>query len=259
MRVFALSDVHVDHNANARWIAALSRVEYSNDVLILAGDISDSAARLEWCLNQLAGRFWKLLFIPGNHELLVMREQQCLTSMDKFHRVREIAQRSGAWMAPFHHVRLSIVPLQGWYDYSFGMPETELKESWTDFYACRWPQSWSMEEVASQFLNMNNYQRLDEREIIISFSHFLPRVDVVSKLARSLNPYLLPVLGTIRLEQQVRQLRSAIHVYGHSHINRSVHLDGTLYVNNALGYPNETHIASRQLRCVYEYPSTDCA
>jgi hypothetical protein len=64
--------------------------------------------------------------------------------------------------------------------------------------------------------------------------------------------YLFPVLGAARLGQQVFQLRSSIHVYGHSHLNRRVLRDGTLYVNNAFGYPYETHIAAKMLYCVYE-------
>jgi hypothetical protein len=64
--------------------------------------------------------------------------------------------------------------------------------------------------------------------------------------------YLFPVLGAARLGQQVFQLRSSIHVYGHSHLNRRVLRDGTLYVNNAFGYPYEAHIAAKMLYCVYE-------
>lgn len=38
-----------------------------------------------------------------------------------------------------------------------------------------------------------------------------------------------------------------IHVYGHSHINRNVRIDGIRYINNALGYPQESAIAARRL------------
>ena len=41
MRVFALSDIHIDYNANAKWIESLSVAEYKDDVLILAGDVTD--------------------------------------------------------------------------------------------------------------------------------------------------------------------------------------------------------------------------
>ena len=68
---------------------------------------------------------------------------------------------------------------------------------------------------------------------------------------------LYPVLGTTRLERQIRRLGSAIHVYGHSHVNRRVTIDGVSYVNNAFGYPSETAIALKRLVCVYD-PQSGC-
>ena len=56
-----------------------------------------------------------------------------------------------------------------------------------------------------------------------------------------------PVLGSTRLEEQLRRLAPDIHVYGHSHINRNVRIDGIRYINNALGYPQESAIAARRL------------
>ena len=40
-RVFALSDIHTDYEENANWVRALSVSDYQDDILILAGDISD--------------------------------------------------------------------------------------------------------------------------------------------------------------------------------------------------------------------------
>ena len=42
----------------------------------------------------------------------------------------------------------------------------------------------------------------------------------------------------------IRKLDAALHVYGHSHLNRRVTLGRTTYVNNAFGYPYETRIAA---------------
>jgi Icc-related predicted phosphoesterase len=63
---------------------------------------------------------------------------------------------------------------------------------------------------------------------------------------------LYPVLGSTRIEDQIRVLQPDIHVYGHSHVNRRVRLDGIDYVNNALGYPQETRIAARELVCIHD-------
>src|SRR5882672_3949732 len=74
MRVFALSDLHIDYQVNAKWVADISAFDYRDDVLILAGDVTDKLRLLEWCLSTLARRFRKVLFVPGNHDLWVVRE-----------------------------------------------------------------------------------------------------------------------------------------------------------------------------------------
>ena len=84
MRVFALSDIHIDYDVNARWIESLSMSEYKDDVLILAGDVTDTLQLLDWCLRALAKRFRKVLFVPGNHELWVIREAGEKNSLQKF-------------------------------------------------------------------------------------------------------------------------------------------------------------------------------
>ena len=44
MRLFAISDVHIDYPDNAHWIDQVSNEDYRDDVLILAGDLADPAA-----------------------------------------------------------------------------------------------------------------------------------------------------------------------------------------------------------------------
>jgi predicted phosphodiesterase len=250
MRVFALSDVHVDYDANARWVAALSGVDYLDDVLILAGDVSDSLVRLERTLSTLVAKFRKVLFVPGNHELWVIRDENNATSLEKFRQVCLVVERSGASMQTFRSEGVVIVPLLSWYDYSFGLPSDELRDTWMDYRACRWPSDLGMEGVAQLFESANHLP--DTRgEPVISFSHFLPRIDVMPERISARNRTLYPVLGSARLDHQVRAVRAKIHVYGHSHVNRCIQIDGVTYVNNAFGYPHEGGIASKRLLCIH--------
>jgi predicted phosphodiesterase len=251
MRVFALSDVHADYEANARWLAELSTEDYRDDVLVLAGDVSDSLETLEETLRVLTRRFDTVAYVPGNHDLWV-RRGSARTSMDKFDAVHAIAADCGVATAPVHRETLSIVPLLGWYDYSFGEPSEELAARWADFRACRWPDSLDAAAVTSWFLARNESALDTENETIISFSHFLPRIDVMPAYIPAERRMLYPVLGSTRIEEQVRRLQPDIHVYGHSHVNRRVRLEGIDYVNNALGYPQETRIAARELVCIHE-------
>jgi len=253
VRVYALSDVHVDYDANARWIEDLSQWDYCDDILLLAGDVSDDLLLLDRCLTTLTRRFHKVLFVPGNHDLWVTRRDLGLTSMEKLDAVARVAVQCGVSISLHRAAGVTIVPLLSWYDYSFGPPCDELRDIWTDFIACRWPDGVSVQDVATHFLSLN-FGTLPQLGggTVITFSHFLPRADLVPMGVPPHSINLHPVLGTSRLDVQLRQLGAGIHIYGHSHVSRNVEIDGVTYINNALGYPREEAFASRILRCVYE-------
>jgi predicted phosphodiesterase len=252
MRVFALSDIHVDYDVNASWIANLSVAEYQDDVLILAGDVTSERRLFDWSLSTLAKRFRKVLFVPGNHDLWVVREDSGKHSLQKFDDVCAVVESSGASMQVFRERSLSIIPLLAWYDYSFGEPSEELKSIWMDYYACRWPVGFSEREITTHFAAFNNKQTsLMSDEVIITYSHFLPRIDLMPDFIPSGKKLLYPVLGSTLLERQLRKLHPDIHVYGHTHVNRSVEMDGVLYINNAYGYPSESWITAKRLVCIH--------
>jgi predicted phosphodiesterase len=251
VRIFALSDIHVDYEMNARWLADLSTIEYRDDVLILAGDVSDFLERLGWALRILTARFRRVMYVPGNHELWVIRDPGHGTSLAKFERLQAVVAQSGACMQPETLDGVLIVPLQGWYDYSFGPPSSELLESWMDFHACRWPAHFQMRDVAAHFQALNPTSPPVHEGMLISFSHFLPRIDLMPPYIPRARRMLYPVLGSAGLEEQLRALKTRIHVYGHSHVNRQVAIDDVVYINNAFGYPDETRISAKELLCIH--------
>jgi len=252
MRVFAVSDLHVDYKPNRQWVAGLSRQDYKDDILILAGDLSDSLDHIEECLTALALRFKRVLYIPGNHEMWILRNSDLTNSIAKFMEVVRVAQRSGASTECLRLHQLTIVPLLGWYDYSFGMPCPRLRDAWMDFRACRWPDHMNEADVTRFFAAMNERIRPPRAANIISFSHFLPRIDLIDGYVPEQYRYLFPIMGADILEQQVREVGAAIHVYGHSHVNRRITLDGITYINNAFGYPSEVAMTTKQLLCIYD-------
>ncbi|MFP5391168.1 MAG: metallophosphoesterase [Gammaproteobacteria bacterium] len=249
-RIFALSDIHVDFDANARWVAGLSRSDYRRDILILAGDVSDSLERMEACFTALAGCFRQVYFVPGNHDLWVGRDSAPMTSLDKFVAVNALAHACGVSTSAGLIEDVAIVPLLGWYDYSFGVPDPQLADLWMDFRACRWPEGWYERQITEHFIGSNVLPALGPARLTISFSHFLPRIDVMPDFIPAVHRKIYPLLGTDRLDRLVRSLGADIHVYGHSHINRDVCIDGVRYINNAFAYPHEERIAAKALRCI---------
>lgn len=252
MRIFAISDLHIDYDVNAKWVAGLSIAEYQDDVLILAGDVTDKLRLLDWCLSTLAKRFKKVLFVPGNHDLWVIRDDRAKNSLQKFDDVCAVVESSGASMQTFRERGVSIIPLLAWYDYSFGEPSEELRSIWMDYRACRWPSGFTVKDIAAHFAALNDKEVSRAGDKVITYSHFLPRIDVMPGFIPSAGKLLYPILGSAQLDRQLRRLSASIHVYGHSHVNRHVKIDGVSYINNAFGYPSETWITSKDLMCIHE-------
>jgi predicted phosphodiesterase len=266
MRVFALSDLHLDYEENKTWLMGLSNEDFQSDWLILAGDISDDVRLTEACFAALTRKFSKIFFVPGNHDLWV-RQDKGLSSLEKFHLLLRLADEHGILTEIYREDGLTIVPLLGWYDYSYGLPGEQLLQSWLDYHACRWPNAMTPGQVTEYFLRLNREafrwfgEKPDsvfqvspfENDVVISFSHFVPRLDVMPPSIPQRFHYIYPVLGSSALDQQNRQWQAhhRVHVYGHSHVNRSVIIDDIYYVNNAFGYPSEQLICRKALFCIH--------
>ena len=65
MRLLAISDLHLAGALNREALAALP--EHSDDWLIVAGDVAERLDLVDWALGLLAGRFAKVIWVPGNH------------------------------------------------------------------------------------------------------------------------------------------------------------------------------------------------
>jgi predicted phosphodiesterase len=252
LKVFTISDIHVDFEENLYWLNNLSCDDYLNDILILAGDVTDTLPLFEKALRGLRKRFFEVLFIPGNHDLWV-RSSNIKNSLEKLQLIQTIAADCGIRMEPFHSSYLSIIPLFGWYDYSFGHPSREILKSWADYMACKWPENYHEESITQHFISMNEpfIDKSNINRFTISFSHFLPRIDIMPTYIPPDKRFLYPVLGTTLLEKQIYKLGSDIHIYGHSHVNNQVMKGDTLYINNAFGYPYETRITAKKLKCIF--------
>jgi hypothetical protein len=266
MRVFALSDVHVDYRANMDWVEALSEVDYRDDVLLLGGDISHRLDRFEAALRELARRFGLVFFVPGNHDLW-LRGGEARDSLRKFHRLRAICEAQGVSLEPRRvgvdgrGDPLWIVPLHGWYEKpeeaetSLFVPKRGEDPSlgmWVDNWAVKWPDFGGGITPASYFCGMNELAlREPLAGTVITFSHFLPRSELMFLTAHERASWAGPlvdpapefnfsrVAGTRRLDEQLRRAGSTLHVYGHQHRNRAMVLDGVRYVSHCLGYPRE--------------------
>jgi len=68
----------------------------------------------------------------------------------------------------------------------------------------------------------------------VSYSHFVPHAALFPGFT-----CFLPVMGSPTLRRQLAALAPDVHVFGHSHIDVDDVIDGTRFVQNAVGQPTE--------------------
>eukprot|EP01119_Soliformovum_irregulare_P019011 TRINITY_DN593_c0_g1_i2.p1 TRINITY_DN593_c0_g1~~TRINITY_DN593_c0_g1_i2.p1 ORF type:complete len:291 (+),score=59.27 TRINITY_DN593_c0_g1_i2:1-873(+) len=255
MRVFCVSDIHTNYPDNWSWCQSISSQKYVNDVIIVAGDVSHEFGGIRNTLKCLKDKFLEVFFVPGNHDLwLVNKSEGFRDSIEKFAHLQSLCDELGVHTSPQKLAnKVWIVPMHSWYEESFdNEPDSDQhpipKKNWNDYNYCKWNDSTSTDSERCRFfhkLNEDSIARVTEEHKanpntkIITFSHYLPRRECLPPRSKLWIPYLPKVVGSPHLEEQLRRLRPNIHVYGHTHINMSVNLDDTLYIQRALMYPSE--------------------
>jgi 3',5'-cyclic AMP phosphodiesterase CpdA len=254
--LFAVSDLHVDHPENRAVVDGL-RPGSPGDWLIVCGDVADSPANVEWALRALRERFERVIWSPGNHELLANRDDPPqLRGEQRYLHLVELCRRLGVTTPedPFpiwdgDGGPAQVVPLFLLYDYSFGRNvaatrEEALQRAYDAGVVCvdeflldpdPYPsrQAWCEARVAEA-----------ERRLAISdpslpmvlINHF-PLLEAPTRVLR--HPEFAQWCGTVRTADWHRRFRAAAVVYGHLHIPRTTWYDGVRFEEVSLGYPRE--------------------
>ncbi len=238
MRIHAISDLHVDFKDNGEWVAQISREDYRDDVLLVAGDIAHQRALLARALDELRSRFARVFFVPGNHDVWVRGETG--DSLQKLDALRALCEGCGVEMEWAQIGSVRIVPLMSWYRSEFDPRAAALQEdvrmAWGDFRFCRWPEGTG---ALDDYFSALNAALGPGEGVTISFSHFLPRWELLPDRDFLRFKNLPRVAGSPLIEKQLRALGSSVHVFGHSHIPCDIELDGVRYVQHPLAYPRE--------------------
>jgi predicted phosphodiesterase len=244
MRVFATSDLHTDYKENFRWLTQLSDTAYRDDALIVAGDVSDRLEIIRETFLLLRSKFRHLLFTPGNHELWVRNAE--INSIDKLQQVLQLCAELGVATTPQRFDDLWIVPLFSWYD---GVYDPEMK-AWADFHLCKWPED--AQPLADYFLRLNEPHLHPYDAPVVTFSHFIPRADLLPPPEYLRISWLAHVSICKALDAQIRQLNSSVHVCGHTHTTFDRVIDDVRYVQNAVRYPKERRSGSLPIKLIWK-------
>jgi Icc-related predicted phosphoesterase len=243
MRVFAVSDVHTDFKGNMLWLEELvqwAQSQFKNDVLIVAGDISHDTAIVERTLTLFTRAFGHVFHVCGNHELWVVPKTPTVKhAYHKLHEIQEMCVRLGVNCSPVifqsaekNEKSLVVCPLLTWYEPQFAGRTTRGAMEGFDM-ACRWMET--DQQIATFLLSCNALEKLEKlvegkEARVVTFSHFLPREELFFGW-----PALREVMGCVRIDEQVRSLKSQVHVFGHSHMDVDRVSQGIRYVQHALG------------------------
>ncbi len=278
--VYAVSDVHADHAENMAWIRNLDDDAFAKDVLLIAGDVSEKTQVFDQALATLATKFGLCFYVPGNHDLWCRRDgADGPHSMAKLDHLLERCAHHGVLTSP-HRVRLratecAILPLFSWYHETFDVePDVEglrlpsVSRAVLDYSACRWSSpslTTGSEALAHAFDGLNDerigapqprhpaatplgsWEELQRGEPCISFSHFLPRIELMPEKRFLTYPPLMKCIGSAPLGARVASIAPDIHVFGHTHFGWCSTLDGTCFVQAALGTPRERKSRMRSL------------
>ncbi|KAK9705657.1 hypothetical protein RND81_07G074100 [Saponaria officinalis] len=261
MRLFVLSDLHTDYAENMTWVKCISTSIHQEDVLLVAGDVAETYDKFLTTMSLLRDRFKHVFYVPGNHDLWCRTESEdFLDSLEKLNLLLHACDELGVESKPKIIGDLGIVPLFSWYHESFDMERDitgpripSLEMVCKDFHVCKWPAELSERDdsLARFFDAMNEKHAHSVEEIqqncknIITFSHFVPRLDLCPEKRMLFYPNLPKIIGSNFLETRLRSIHgnegreTACHVFGHTHFSWDARIDGIRYVQAPLAYPRE--------------------
>jgi 3',5'-cyclic AMP phosphodiesterase CpdA len=260
--LLATSDLHVSHDGN-REVVERIRPLADGDWLIVAGDVADRVADIEWTLRLLRERFEKVIWAPGNHELwTVSRDEVQLRGVERYEHLIGLCRdldvltpedEYPVWVG--EDEELVVAPLFLLYDYSWRPTGTTLEQAlelgrssgvyctdeiflFPDPYPSR--QAWFEDRLQLTQARLEQIPT-DRRTVLVS--HW-----PLNRLPTSILTYPLFAMwcGATRTEDWHLRYRAAVAVYGHLHIPVSFQVDGVRFEEVSLGYPREWRTRPQQ-------------
>jgi 3',5'-cyclic AMP phosphodiesterase CpdA len=255
-KLMAFSDLHAVYPENRKIIENL-RPESEADWLLVAGDVGELFADIEWALRMLTERFGTVVWAPGNHELWTHPDDKVqLRGEERYRHLVRLCRSLGVltpedpypvWDGAEGPV--TVAPLFVLYDYTFHPPGTSDKaeglarayatgvvcsDEWllhSDPFASR--EDWCRARIE---LTQRRLEARDPALPVVLVNHF-PLIREPTQALRY--PEFAQWCGTERTADWHIRFNAAAVVYGHLHIPRTTWHDGVPFEEVSLGYPRE--------------------
>lgn len=256
--LFAVSDLHVAFPENKQIVADL-RPASAGDWLIVAGDVGEIFADVEWALSVLSERFAKVIWVPGNHELWTHHKDPVTARGQERYELLVRTCRQLGVITPEDPYPVwdgaggpaVIAPLFLLYDYTFLPDGATTREQalalaleagivCTDELLLHPDPYPSIAAWCAVRLSATE-QRLASLPAdlpVILVNHF-PLVREPTRVLR--HPEFAQWCGTVATADWPVRFNAATVVYGHLHIPRTIWHEGIKHVEVSLGYPPEWH------------------
>ncbi|SCE95909.1 metallophosphoesterase family protein [Micromonospora mirobrigensis] len=254
--LWAISDLHVRYAENRAVVESL-RPRSPRDWLLVAGDVGDTVADVEWTLGLLARRFARVVWAPGNHELWTPpSDPVTLRGVARYQHLVALCRRLGVltpedpypvWRGPGGPAL--VAPLFLLYDYSWrpaGLDSREaaLAEAYRTGVVCTdefmlHPEPYADRAQWCAARVEETARRLDQRDPALPtvlVNHF-PLVREPTAILRY--PIFAQWCGTDATADWHVRFDAAAMVYGHLHIPRTTWHDGVRFEEVSVGYPRE--------------------
>jgi len=255
-KLLAVSDLHVAFRENREIVANL-RPQSAEDWLLVAGDVGEIVADIEWALRTLSERFAVVVWVPGNHELWTHhRDPVQLRGEPRYRHLVELCRGLGV-VTPEDPYRVwegrggpvTIAPLFLLYDYTFlpagaATKEAGLALAYETGVVCAdevmlYPDPYPSREAWCQARLEATERRLEARDPglpTILVNHF-PLIREPTRILR--HPEFAQWCGTAATASWHVRFGAAAVVYGHLHIPRTTWHDGVRFEEVSYGYPHE--------------------
>ncbi|GLK57117.1 3',5'-cyclic AMP phosphodiesterase CpdA [Methylopila capsulata] len=254
MKLHAISDLHLAAEANR---AALAEIHARpDDWLILAGDVGETEAHLQFAFDALQPKFKRLVWLPGNHELWALPSGTPLRGVARYERFVALCRARGVLtpedpypVETFGGRTVRIAPLFTLYDYSFRPDDVARDEvvAWAretgvgcaDEYLLR-PDPYPDRDAWCRARCAETEARLAEAAAdggpLVLANHW-PLVEALARAPRI--PRFAPWCGTRLTADWHRRFNACAVVSGHLHLRSERRIDGVPFHEVSLGNPRE--------------------
>jgi 3',5'-cyclic AMP phosphodiesterase CpdA len=251
-----ISDLHVAFPENRRIVEEL-HPDDPDDWLVVAGDVGELLADIEWALTLLSRRWARVVWVPGNHDLWTAQEDPVqLRGEARYRRLVELCRNLGVhtpedpypvWTGPGGPA--VVAPLFLLYDHSFLPEGAATKEEalaraykagivCSDEFLLR-PDPYPSRDAWCRARVAETERRLlacDPELPTVLVNHY-PLVRRPTDILR--HPEFAQWCGTELTADWHLRFRARVVVYGHLHIPRTTWYDGVRFEEVSVGYPRE--------------------